>query len=114
MDANDSYRFLPINSTAPGFNAGVIGAGTVLALESSDRFWSGPANRYIRVSSITTTDLFISFGSTGATDLPSTTTGMLLLMPGTYVLPIAPGNPGIGMKTFGTSSSYYIVLGTIV
>ena len=113
MDPNESHKFMPINSSLPGFSAAVTATGTCFKLESSDRKWGSPTNRYVRITAFSANDIFVSFGTTIDTDVPSTLASMLLLMPDTYVIPVRPSTPGMGLKTFGASSTYYVVLGMI-
>ncbi len=114
----DYHAFLPLPTTAPGFLTIASSTGSVYRLESSatNRLWGSPTNRWIRITGLST-DVWVSFGTTAATDLAVQGSHMLLQMPGDHVLPILASKPGISLIVDGAgvgSTQVFTVLGTVV
>lgn len=112
----DIHSFLPLPTTAPAFLANASSTGSVYRLETSSttaRLWGSPTNRYIRVSSKSIDDVWISFGTTAATDLPVAGSHMLLQMPGDHVIPVRAKFPGVSLLGSTGSTDLSICLGTL-
>ncbi len=113
----DTHSFIPLPTSAPAFFANAATTGSVFRLETSSttaRLWSSPTNRYIRVSSSSVSDVWISFGTTEATDLPVAGSHMFLQMPGDHVIPVRASKPGVSLLGSTGSTDISICLGTLV
>ena len=112
---SDTFNFLPLNTSAPAFSSIVSTTGSVFRLETSSttsRVWSGPKNRYIRVT-CATEDMWMCFGST--TQVAVAQTDMWVVFPDSHVFPVRPGSPGISFLCPSSSaSSVNVCLGTLV
>lgn len=87
--------FQPLNSTAPSFNS-TLGSSGVYAIASTLRVFNGPTNRAVRVSSIASDDMYITFG----TSLIAPSTLGLLILGGTVEsFYIAPYQAYIAIKS---------------
>ncbi len=101
------FPFHPIESTAPSFEVTIDDTSSAVSIESSGlREWGSPGSRVIRFSTRTADDYLISFGTTAAAPVASSSESILML--GGTVEVLNPIRPSITQIAFVSSTDVVI------
>jgi hypothetical protein len=105
MAHRNEIPFTHIPSSAPSFTVSLTTVASVTVLQSTavNRIWAGGANRAVRVSSNSSKDGYVVFGSS-LTAAESSTNAMLHLSGTVEVFYVSPSMTYIGLYTPTTTA----------